>query len=253
MTKPLVVPEEQKLFQEASRHRCCAILSAKSSTASPELCGTGTALRREDGALFVLTCEHSVKEFLAGKVGWVSFFNPPQQVDRKHWSVVHADPKLDVALLILPPARAVRLKGQRPLVIEDIGTRSHYRNAKPGSLCLYVAVGFPLEIAKGDAQAMTVTFDSLTFATAPLSNGGNRIVFDYRHGKIGDRRLSPKGMSGCLFFEMHAIDSTAGAQLRDAGRLWTPGVAVAMQHSWNGRDRINCSPVHQLRKLIESA
>ncbi len=253
MTKKLVVPEEQKLFQEASRYRCCAVMAAESSTASPELCGTGTALRRDDGTLFILTCQHSVEEFLRGKVGWVNFFNPTQQVDRRDWSVVHADPRLDVAVLRLSPPRARRVQDLRPLVLEDIGTRTNYRNAKPGSRCLYVATGFPQEFAKGDDKTKKIDLPPLILATAPLSNAGNRVVFDYHHGKVGDRRLSPKGMSGCLFFEMHAIESEADAPRRASGGIWTPGVAVAMQHSWNKRDRLNCSPVHQLRKIIELA
>jgi len=69
-------------------------------------------------------------------------------------------------------------------------------------------------------------------------------VLDYSHGQLDGKTLSPKGMSGGLIFEMHAPAD---------GEIWAPGVAVAMQHAWDTVDRLHCSPIHHLRRVIETA
>src|SRR5688572_6373896 len=104
------VPSDQIAFGTYSRRRCCVVMAADSRSTLPKA-GTGTMLEHR-GALYVLTCAHVVDDFENYGVGWISFFAPPLQVDRRSCSVVHRDARLDIAVLAVGRAAAAKVRNR---------------------------------------------------------------------------------------------------------------------------------------------
>lgn len=231
-------------FEEATRHRSCVLIYANTREDTP---GHGTGmLLQHSGELFVLTCAHVACDFLSYPVGEIAVLSRAQRIQRTEVEIVHRDKDLDVQVLRVRPAARLRLDSIRPLALSDLGDERAYRNAVPSSEPRYCVIGFPGDdrIRVVDDEKKQIHMNPLLLVSMVLQHEPERLLLDYRHGLYDGEPLPPSGISGSLVFEIAEGPSNE----------MIPGRIVAMQTSWSSEHSVlSCSPVHQLRTIIERA
>lgn len=232
-----------ELLFDLSKWRCCAIAMHNPGGKVPGV-GTGTAIRHK-GDLYVITCAHVAQpeeEDVGVYLKWINFYRAPQ-VGRADVEQVLLDRNLDLALLRVSRSAAVLLHAVQPLVVDDLGSLDDFQAAQPGSPHDYGFSGFPHEIMGLSERQKAVEWFPMVYTTIVKSNDGRtRLLLDYSGAAELPVMPRPSGISGSTVFEV-----------RGAGRgeLWTPGKAVAVQHSWCERGKhLVCSPIASIRDFL---
>lgn len=227
------------VFSEISRYRCCAVtLNARGQDGLGV--GTGTALVHK-GELFVVTCAHVAQpEELGVELGSVVFDGAPP-VGRELLKVVFLDRDLDVALLHVDCSTSHRMQHLQPIGTDGLATMNQFVAAQPGDGHGYAFIGAPWDFKKQYSDGLQ--FRCLAYRTSIKENDrAQRLVLGYEPGPKEEPLPEPYGVSGSTVFVCDVPKN---------GELWTPGPAVAVQHSWKpAAKHLVCSPIAPIRDFL---
>lgn len=229
-----------ELLADLSKWRCCAIALSNPGGSVPGV-GTGTAIKH-NGDLFIITCAHVAKPEEDGvEMLWINFHRTPQ-FDAKETTVVLLDRELDLAMLQVSKRVAPLLRSVQPLVIDDVGSPEEFRSAQPGPPYDYGFAGFPHALMMLHEPDKIVAWAPMVYTTVVKMNDGTRLLLDYSAGVQVTEMPHPSGISGSTVFQVRGAGK---------GELWVPGKAVAVQHSWDSRQKhLVCSPIEPIRAYL---